>query len=268
MAQGLGKLVWFENPEQGCTTAEFQSLPKQYRSVHPVQLGEALSLCTSKRSNIRIERKQGNYCMMYVHRDPDNRELFMDHVRTYANNRNYELRVREHIQNPSSLSQHILDEIDAFETKVQSLLATITGSKLTQNSINVIRTRCRGASVRKAGSVYFIPEKFSAELNNYIALIEKLGVVTFIVDAKRTATSIESLKTGTNQDLSARLFDMMESVCSTSSDRGYTSRMDELKELHDLAILYEGVLDVKMDEVKAMIQFTQNKVTQLIGELE
>ncbi len=260
----FGVLVYMDpEREKLWEPVAMDAIPDKYTFVHPVRIGEAFNLSLSTKEPTRIENIGGDFALMYVEKDENGREVDSTHMRTYAG-RSKSLSVIDHRFAPTTEQA---EWVDMLEQRASRLIGKITPSKMTANTIAVIKRCCRGVSLRRHGSVYFIPQAKSSVLEDYLTHIEDFGIFVQMVDVKKTGRSVESIGTGAAEDLMSRVSDVIEKLGEMKTVRGMEARMGEAKELLDLAHMYETVLGIGLDTLKAKIDITQKVIAEAIANM-
>lgn len=130
----------------------------------------------------------------------------------------------------------------------------------------------KGISLRKQGGIYFVPKSYADQLGAVRRVVEGIGhssihIVTVEGDAQASASIGQAARDHVlDQMLSIkdRLKEWSESKRKIRSD-AQANTLAELADLLSLASLYEGTLQVSLQDLRSEIQTAQDRAMEILS---
>jgi hypothetical protein len=156
-------------------------------------------------------------------------------------------------------------------SKSQEETKYINGGMISDNtSRHIVLGMCFGILVRSQGGVYFINNSYQQEFDDYMAKVSSFmgtaNVDTMRIPVENTPDGVKAIATAARADIMSRVQDAIAQAHERTTQRGWQTQIGAINDNLHLLDMYEGVLQVKMDDLRAQIQASQVLIRSKINK--
>ncbi len=169
------------------------------------------------------------------------------------------------------LNEHVLEygekeDIEMKIDKVRNLIETLTTGlvKLNTNDF-VAQGVCRGKRINDGGGCYFVEQKNVATFERYVSELESFLGIDYVSYCRgainRDADGVFTVAAAVRLNVLSRMEDGLAKLKKYKTDRGVQNRYEEVAELMDEVQMYEDMLGVTFDDLKAELTDARLEIT-------
>jgi hypothetical protein len=263
MEKIFGRLVYsIQIPNKEVESSQWASVPAGMRLVEATTLAEALrSETSSHNGSYRLESVGGHFGILRIRKDHHGIQVSAEHICTI----NGEAKDKVlYVGNKRAWGDV---EFDQFLVRVQDRIGKMPPTKLSTNTIKYLREFCFSHNMNRQGGTYFVPERRLKVWDEYKVAMENCGLTIYEVEVYKSGMNLSAIKEAAKIGFMDQIEDAMKKLETLKTERGFESRIDQIEATFGEVELYEGILEVRLEDVREALKLAKENLKKGLGKL-